>query len=134
MKKILMLLVVMFGMVVFTACANDSEADQPENQEDVLDEETEEEQEEVALTTLTITGMENKSVKVGQTLNVLEGITVTGDNGVDYTDYLMIKSSNCGFDHDNNLYTQTAKKCDISYIAVAEGYYVREDITITITN
>ena len=84
------------------------------------------------LESITIEGATSKTVNVGETFNVLEGITVIGSDNEDYTESLTVQSFACGFDESNNLYTSSAKTCDITYIAVVSGKYVRESITITI--
>lgn len=84
------------------------------------------------LNSITLEGLSDKTVSVGATFNALEGVKVVGDNGIEYSDSIIVSSFACGFDENNNLYTSKAKKCDITYTAVVEGKYVSESITVII--
>lgn len=115
MKRLMMILSLLTFALLLSGCA-----------------ETEEVQEEVELTMITIAGTNDTIVQKNSTFNVLEGVTVTGDDNVDYTSELKVFLNGCGIDEDNNVYTDVPKTCLVTYIAVVDGLYVKEIRELTI--
>lgn len=88
--------------------------------------------EEVELSSITINGLSDKIIARYSNLDVFEGITVLGNDNLEYNDSIKVYTDGCMLNEDNTLYTQKSGMCYITYIAVVEGIYVKEIITITI--
>ena len=72
MKKIVMIMMVLFTVLTLSGCGNE----ESEN-----------------VTSLEIRGISSTVVRTNDLFNVLDGVTVVGDNGVDYTEFVRVSSS-----------------------------------------
>lgn len=89
-------------------------------------------EETIELSSLQIIGVENQTVYQNATVNLMDGITVIGNDGIDYSEYMVLSSYSCGFYNDTYLHTEVSKKCDIIYTVVVGDFFVREYATIYI--
>lgn len=90
------------------------------------------EEEKVELTSLQIIGVENQTVYQNATLDLMDGVQVLGNDGVDYSEYVVLTSYSCGFYDDTFLHTTTKQKCDIIYTVVVGDFFAREYATVYI--
>ncbi len=86
----------------------------------------------IDLKELTISGVEDITVEIGTELDLLEGLSIIGNDKVDYTNYVTVESDACYIDNSNSLDTSTAKACDVTYTVVVEGKLEQKSITVTI--
>lgn len=83
------------------------------------------------VTGVTINGLEDATFYTEAVVDLLDGVTVTADDGNDYTSELTVDSDNCTVASDNTLTSMIPAACVINYTAVVDGTFVRESITIT---
>jgi hypothetical protein len=116
MKKKLMLVTLML-IAVFTLIACD-------NGEDPIDENP--------LTAITFSGADNVTLDFGAEFNVLEGVTATGNNDVDYTDQITYSHVATTIITDDVLDTTLTGNHIIKYEVEVEGILAQKFRTITV--
>lgn len=82
--------------------------------------------------TVALAGLENVEVEEDTVLNVLDGITALGSDGVDYANLITADSDDCTVT-DNVLDTSTPGSCTIIVSVVVEGKLDRQTFDVTIT-
>lgn len=84
------------------------------------------------LSNISIEGVTDQYVDRNDVVNLMDGVTVIGDDGIDYSDYVILSSYTCGFYNDTYLHTEVSKKCDIIYTVVVGNFFSREHATVYI--
>ncbi len=113
MKKWLVVLVALLTLFTFSAC-NGIETETTVSE----------------LTVITISGLEDLNVQVGDEVDLLDGISAMGDDGVDYTDQMEV-NSNCSI-NEGMLDTSEAGSCVVVYDATVGSVVAHETIDVTI--
>ena len=85
------------------------------------------------LTSLLFSGVADAEIEVGDAFNVLEGISVLGDDDGNYTDLIVIDSETCDITDAGDVTTTVAKVCVIDFSVVVEGKFKKASMTLTIT-
>ena len=80
---------------------------------------------------VTLSGLVDQEITVGDAIDLLDGITATGSDDVDYTSFITIDSDDCPLT-EGTINTSSPKTCHITYTAVVEGKMVRDTLTIKI--
>jgi hypothetical protein len=80
---------------------------------------------------VTLAGVEDFTVTEDDVVNVLDGITASGDDGNDYSSLVTADSDDCTLT-DGVLDTSVPGSCIITYSVVVDGKFVRDNLTITI--
>ncbi|MCF7927299.1 MAG: carbohydrate binding domain-containing protein [Candidatus Izimaplasma sp.] len=117
MKKLLMLvasLTLVFGLVACDQTPGDDGGD------------------DTTLDTITLEGIEDREVFVDDSVNLLDGVTATGNDGEDYSDAVSVDSETCTISDNGVLDTSGAMICTIDYEAFAEGVVARAQAQVTI--
>ncbi len=122
MRKVLVLLGVFAFMFTLVGCEEETK------EVEII----EEPEEVVELTELVMSGVEDAVVFKNSSYNVLDGITVVGNDEIDYTEFVKVYISGCGVDEDNNLYTTDKATCYIEYIAVIDGIFIKNSREVEI--
>lgn len=79
---------------------------------------------------LNLVGLDDLDVDSGTTVDLLDGVTATGTDGVDYSSNIQISSDNCSIVEDS-LYKETGGTCTVLYSVVVDGILGRQQRTIT---
>ncbi len=80
---------------------------------------------------VTLSGLVDQEITAGDAIDLLDGVSAMGTDGVDYTSVITLDSDDCPLTN-GTINTANPATCHITYTAVVEGKMVRDTITVII--
>ncbi len=84
---------------------------------------------EEGISSLTFYGVEDQTVSRNTTVDLLEGVSILGDDGIDYIDHVITNSYSCEI-KEHTITISNIATCDVTYVIVVDNIYNKTDITI----